>query len=132
MSLSTTLSSVSRETKYCEAIRQAVRYIGHATNAQALAYLHLKYPLVSATTIHRATQRLANRNQLAAAPPDRQGSMRYETNLEPHDHFMCLRCGRLRDVNIMDEVIPIMKTRIDGCQISGRIVINGLCYFCNK
>lgn len=132
MSLSTTLLSASRETKYCEAIRQAVKYIGHATNAQILIVLRKKYPNISATTIHRATARLASRQQLAIAPADTQGAMRYEINLKPHDHFMCLSCGRLRDVDIMDEVIPIMKTRIDGCQISGRIVINGLCRFCNQ
>lgn len=120
----------SRETKYCNTIRMVMKYLGHATNAEILHDVQRIFPGVSATTIHRATARLASRGELQTAPPDKQGAMRYDITVKPHDHFVCVRCDMVRDIDIADEVIPIIESRLGGCGIAGNITIAGVCQAC--
>ena len=123
---------VQRQTKYCQAIEYALRTLGHATNADILASLRINYPVLSATTVHRATARLASRGLIAVAPSTQDGSMHYDANTTPHDHFQCSTCGVLRDTDIKDKVIPILEASINGCHISGQLTISGTCNSCMK
>ena len=126
------VATKQRQTKYCQAIEITLLALGHATNADLLNNLQKNYPDVSATTVHRATARLAQRGTIGIAPPDNEGSMRYDANPKPHDHFLCASCGMLRDTDIKDKVIPILESTIDGCSISGQLTISGTCKQCMK
>ncbi len=121
-----------RQTKYCRDIEALLRSRGHATNAEILLTLRIAYPDLSATTVHRATARLATRGVITLAPPTLDGSMRYDANTLPHDHFVCTTCGVLRDANIKDKVAPIIESSIEGCHISGRLTISGVCKHCKE
>ena len=124
--------TVQRQTKYCLAIESQLKNVGHATNAELLASLRKSYPDLSATTVHRATTRLAERGAISLAPPANDGSMRYDANISQHDHFQCSSCGVLKDANIRDKIIPILEASIEGCAISGPLIINGLCKKCKN
>lgn len=128
--MNTTISH-SRDTKYCQAIAQYMLRAGHATNAMILSELRKDFPSLSATTVHRATARLASRGELGIAPADPNGSMRYDGNLANHDHFMCSSCGRLRDVQVANEIRPLIESQLDGCKISGQITVSGICKKCS-
>ncbi len=121
-----------RRSKYCDAIGIAMRQLGHATNAEILELLSKNYPGISATTVHRATARMALRGELAMAPSDPTGAMRYDSNVSSHDHFMCERCGRLRDVDMPRELVQILKTQLDGCSVDGNMTLTGRCHRCKK
>ena len=127
-----TVEAKGRQTKYCLQIEEIVKQMGHASNAEILAALHVVYPDVSATTVHRATSRLAGRGELAIAPSDLSGSMRYDANLHPHDHFLCSHCGILRDVDVAEHIKPLLEDAIEGCSISGRVTISGTCKQCKQ
>ena len=119
-----------RETKYCRAIKKALSSAGHATNSQILMMLIKDFPDLSATTVHRATSRLANRGEIAIAPSTIDGQIRYDTNVTPHDHFQCSLCDNLRDVDIKDRIINILQDAENGCKISGRLIICVNCTDC--
>ena len=121
-----------RQTEYCQAIEVLLASMGHATNSELLVELRKTYPNLSATTVHRATSRLATRGSIAIAPPSRDGSTCYDTNVIPHDHFLCTSCGMLRDTNIKDKITPILESSMDDCHISGRLTIGGLCKHCKE
>jgi len=125
-----TLAIRQRQTKYCDAIEAVLYKLGHATNSDLLQILRASYSKVSATTVHRATTRLAERGTIGLAPAARDGSMRYDTNVSPHDHFMCSRCGEIRDTDVIDRVKPILEQSIAGCDIEGRLTISGICKKC--
>lgn len=127
-----TTTITERQTKYCLAIEELLKELGHATNAQLLEAIRMQFPDVSATTVHRATARLASRGKIAVAPTMIDGSMRYDANITPHDHFMCSNCGVLRDTDIKAQVKPILETEIGDCTISGRLTVSGLCKKCTK
>jgi Fe2+ or Zn2+ uptake regulation protein len=121
-----------RQTKYCQAIEQSLQRLGHASNAQLLADLRVHFPDLSATTVHRATSRLAARGTITTAPSTQDGAMRYDANATPHDHFQCASCDLLRDTNVKHKVIPILEASIEGCSISGQLTISGTCTQCTR
>ena len=119
-----------RVTKYTDAITDALQELGHATNEQILSILRASFPELSATTVHRATARLADRGLLSYAPPDSKGSTRYDINTSPHDHFICNGCDGIRDIDIANDFKPVIEKSLDGCQISGRLTVSGQCNKC--
>ena len=123
---------VARTTKYTTAVATYLEQVGHATNADILAALQHDYPDLSATTVHRITCRMAERGELQLAP-SLSNTMRYDANLAPHDHFMCNRCGMLRDALLGDTIRPTIEQSIgDGCSISGSLTVSGICKNCHQ
>ncbi len=121
---------IERQTKYCTSIVSLLKRMGHATNQELLVELRRVYPGLSATTVHRATQRLASRGKIAIAPNAVDGSIRYDANTKPHDHFACDKCNQLVDADLKDKIMPIINRSIVGCDISGRLTIAGVCHNC--
>jgi Fur family transcriptional regulator, peroxide stress response regulator len=124
------LTTLTRDSKYTKEITKIIDNFGHATNAGILLKLQAIYPDVSATTVHRSTSRLAERGLIAVAPPDNQGSMRYDANTNAHDHFICNYCGGIRDLEVADKLIPTISKALGGCKITGRLLIHGSCETC--
>lgn len=122
----------TRQTKYCQAIERELKVLGHATNMELVAILRQDFPDLSVTTVHRATARLAARGSITIAPSAQDGSMTYDANTTPHDHFQCLSCGLLRDTDVKDKVIPILESSIGDCSISGQLTIGGVCKRCMR
>ena len=120
-----------RETKYCAAVRGAIFARGHATNAEILLAVRAAFPAVSATTIHRVSARLCERGEITLAPPAPDGSFRYDANTEAHDHFMCATCGRVRDIDIANQVIPTIQKALGNKELVGRLTISGACSSCS-
>jgi Fe2+ or Zn2+ uptake regulation protein len=119
-----------RQTKYSRAVATHMRAVGHATNAEVIGRLRVEYPELSATTVHRLTARMVQRGELAYAPSSRDGAVRFDANLVPHDHFECLSCGCLRDVVLPQEMIDSLQAMLDGCRFDGRLNIQGTCAKC--
>ena len=120
-----------RVTKYVVAVQRYLERVGHATNSEILEYVRRWFPDVSATTVHRITTRMMERGELQMAPSMDATAIRLDANLLPHDHFMCTNCGMLKDADIQSRVLPILEEVVgDGCSISGRLVISGLCKRC--
>lgn len=120
----------TRNTKYSTAIADQLTKLQHATNAELLHALRQEFPELSATTVHRATARLAERGVIGTAPATQDGSMRYDANTSPHDHFVCLGCSTMRDLDVATELIPKIEESLGGCKISGRLLVSGTCKRC--
>lgn len=59
------------------------------------------------------------------------GEVRYDTNLEPHSHLICLRCGRLVDVVLDPPKLPPGGPG-QGWVIAGaRVDLQGICPACH-
>lgn len=119
-----------RKSKYVQAVSSALARREHATNAQLADDLRVIYPDVSDTTVHRVTQRLVTAGECAKAPLAKCGSRRFDAKIEPHDHFECSDCGRLRDINLSDEFREEIRASIGGCRIEGSLTIQGVCQQC--
>ena len=123
---------VRRETKYTVAVRHAMARLGHATNAELADELRKQYPFVSDTTVHRVTQRLYVSGELNYAPPAKDGSVRYDANLDEHDHFHCEGCGGLRDMRVPQACRALIQHQLGGCAVNGPLTVTGECAQCTN
>jgi Fe2+ or Zn2+ uptake regulation protein len=70
---------------------------GHWTAAELVEGLAGDLRSASRATVYSTLALLRELGVLAAvAAPD--GELRFDANPEPHQHFVCMRCGRLEDV----------------------------------
>jgi Fe2+ or Zn2+ uptake regulation protein len=120
----------SRNTKYSEAIIEFMQSAGHATNTDIMEALRARYPDVSATTVHRATARLAEHRRIACAPNDIHGNLRYDANTQPHHHFYCACCQSLRDIQLSPDVLSEIEQEVGACKLNGQLLITGSCQKC--
>ena len=121
-----------RATKYTTELQTILQHLGHATNAQIAYELRKNYPDVSCTTVHRVTQRLAADGQIGMAPQAEDGSVRYDNNTKPHDHFLCTNCHKLRDINTPGNCRKLLQQELGGCTIEGSLTVSGVCPNCNN
>lgn len=122
-----------RTTKYTTAVRDCMNRMGHATNIELLTELRGEFPDLSATTVHRITTRLVERGELRLAPSGQANAMRFDANLAHHDHFMCERCGLLKDADLSGLLGSKIEEAIgDGCSISGSLTVSGICKACHE
>lgn len=122
---------IERQTKYCSEILNILKLKGHATNTEILIALKKKYPDISATTVHRATVRLSFRGKIRGAPKDKLGLLRYDSNLNDHDHFLCVNCGCLRDIIFPRDIISKLEAQTEDCRFIGNLTITGICKACS-
>ncbi len=109
-----------------------LRVNNHATNKVIIDGLRNVYPEISATTVHRITDRLVKNNKIILAPISRNNEMRFDTNIVPHDHFSCQKCDRLRDIELPDSIIQSINDLLSDCRINGNLIISGTCSNCLK
>lgn len=123
---------LSRNTKYTEEIISLLKIRNHLTNLEILKELQKKYPSLTPTTVHRITSRFISKGVLAEAPSNSKGDSRFDINTSQHDHFVCVTCGGLRDIDVAESIIPEINKALGNCRVTGRIVINGSCDKCIK
>lgn len=119
-----------RRSKYTDNIRAILAQYGHATNAQLAKVLRQSYPDVSSTTVHRITQRLIEDSEIQYAPNAQDGSMLFDSNTNPHDHFECSVCDELRDITIPSSGRNAIREAIGDCRVDGSLKIVGTCCDC--
>jgi Fe2+ or Zn2+ uptake regulation protein len=69
----------------------------HLTAAQIYDAVHLIQPRIAFATVYNALHHLV-RSGLIAEVRQPDGVVAYDRETLPHDHIICLRCGRLDDV----------------------------------
>ncbi len=73
----------------------------HVTVDEVYQKASIEYPMLSLATVYRNMEQMVESGLLTRL--DLGGaSMRYDTNLEEHHHFVCSKCGRVSDVYLDD------------------------------
>jgi Fe2+ or Zn2+ uptake regulation protein len=105
---------------------------GHWTAAEVLESLTGEFPLASRATVYSTLSLLRELGVLADVPaPGPGGEARYDANPEPHQHFVCRRCGHLEDVPL--DWFPVSMPADVAPRFSVdqfRIVAEGACGAC--
>lgn len=120
-----------RSTRQTLSIRELLEARGHASNAE----LHeaLQTDDISQTTVHRITKRLSDNSMIAIAPRGVDGEVRYDSNIEPHHHFMCSCCGRLCDIptsDALNNALSVLKSVATECAFGSSVTLMGVCINC--
>ncbi|MGB3364626.1 MAG: transcriptional repressor [Thermodesulfobacteriota bacterium] len=104
----------------------------HVTVDQIYQRASVEYPMLSPATVYRNMEQMVESDLLKHL--DLGGtSMRYDTNLEEHHHFVCTECGSVSDVYLdninytLDENrSPLGKAQIDSLDLH----LQGTCGEC--
>lgn len=104
----------------------------HPTAEWVYEAVRREMPRVSLGTVYRNLQVLTEEGKIRSF--ERGGRIRYDGDLELHDHFSCDACGLLLDIPRTDEVMPAeRRLRAQGFAIAGRsLEFHGLCRKCRR
>ena len=92
--------------------------------------VHGRMPAVSRDTVYRTLAMLEDRGLVIKA--NGSGPSRYDANTDPHHHFICRRCGAVRDFlsEAMDGLSPPADVQRWGVIESVRVQVRGICREC--
>lgn len=105
---------------------------GHPTAEQIGAALNRRFPQASRATVYNTLNALRDVG-LVREVRLADAVARYESNLDPHHHFVCRVCGRLEDVPAGAFNPPPPRAiagghRVETCEI----VLRGVCAACGR
>ena len=105
--------------------------VEHPTAETVYNAVRPEMPTVSLDTVYRTLWLLTDLGLLTALAP-RQGSVRFEANLEKHHHYLCVRCGALRDFDSAElDALPIPSAASRfGRVVSSHVEVRGICAAC--
>ncbi len=88
-------------------------------------------PTVSLDTVHRTLQLLKDLGLVVPLGP-RHKSVRFDAHTEPHDHYVCLRCGMARDIERLGADVRPSPGAVDhlGSVVRARVEVQGICLSC--
>jgi|OM-RGC.v1.025432383 Fur family peroxide stress response transcriptional regulator len=83
---------------------------------------------ISLTTVYRTLASLENAG-LVKRVPTLKDKVRYDARVEPHSHFICEKCGRIFDLDLLPQVEPNAVKEI-GRVNSCSLICYGICREC--
>ena len=92
-----------------------------------------RVPTVSLDTVYRTLWLLHDLGLATTLGPQREG-VRFEANLDPHHHYVCVRCGLVRDF----ESAPLNGLRLPevvkqlGTVVGAHVEVRGVCAKCAR
>lgn len=105
----------------------------HPTAEEVYARVRERLPRISLGTVYRNLDFLAERG-LIRRLGNNGGSRRFDGDLTPHQHVLCLHCGKVGDIFADQAPLPIDGLSACGfSKITGaEIVYEGICESCNQ
>ena len=100
-------------------------------------YMHVKreFPNISLGTVYRNLNLLTDIGE-AVKISTPNGGDRFDGRIEPHNHFLCTKCGRLLDLELdmqsIEEVNLLAAENFDGIITSSSTLFYGECSDCIK
>jgi Fe2+ or Zn2+ uptake regulation protein len=122
-----------RLTRPRQIILDVVRATGaHPTAAFVYRRVRRRLPRVSLATVYRNLRRLAAEGLLTERADGPE--LRFDGNLERHDHFTCVACGRIYDVPPRAETPALTHTaEAAGFEVlNHRVEFYGRCAACRR
>ena len=104
----------------------------HVTVDEVYQKASVEYPMLSLATVYRNMEQMVDTGLLTRL--DLGGaSMRYDTNLEEHHHFVCSKCGRVSDV-YLDDVnykLDVSRSQLGNAKVNSLdLHLQGTCGEC--
>lgn len=119
-----------RFSKQRQAVLDVVRELKTHPEAETV-YKHAKeiIPNISLGTVYRNLNQLVDMGQISVLKD--KGLVRYDGNMEDHDHFHCNTCGSWYDVDVLDEVMITAFARTQNFRIDTiNLEMTGICETC--
>ena len=114
-----------------EIFREVAHSTAHPDAEAVFRGVQSRLPTVSLDTVYR-TLKLLTELGFITTLGQRQDSLRFDANKEPHHHHVCVRCGKVQDVSspLVDLENVGRNVRGVGTVLSAQIEVRGLCNSC--
>jgi Fe2+ or Zn2+ uptake regulation protein len=100
----------------------------HFTAERVLVSMRKNFPTVCLATVYRNLD-IFTREGKARRVSIPGGASYYEGNIAPHDHAVCLHCGKVSDV-IVPGLRELIASNLNGEIVSVDMTVNFLCREC--
>jgi Fur family peroxide stress response transcriptional regulator len=114
-----------------EIFREAAGSVEHPDAEMVFRAVQARMPTVSLDTVYRTLWLLSDLGLVIPLGPRRE-SVRYDANLAPHHHYVCVRCGLTRDFEspALDAVRIPAAVRDLGSVVTMQVEVRGVCATC--
>ncbi len=105
----------------------------HLTVDEIYQEARAEHPMLSPATVYRNVEQMVDAGLLAHLELS-GASMRYDTNLEEHHHFVCNKCGKVFDLYLKDfnYEVDSEKSHLSGIKVDSRqLYLHGTCGECS-
>src|SRR6266481_8240748 len=116
------------------AIIKALLTSGEHPRADAIfATVRAQHPTISLATVHRTLETLCEIGE-ARKVTMLHDSARYDGNIAPHHHVVCVKCRRIRDIEIpeLDRVLQGRSELGEFTVLGSSLEIQALCESCES
>lgn len=116
-----------------EIFRELVMSDAHPDIETVFRAVQRRVPTVSLDTVYRTLWALHDLG-LASTVGPRRGGIRFDGNVDPHHHFVCVRCGLVRDFE-SDELDALrIPRRVGsfGAVLNAHVEVRGVCSACQS
>jgi Fur family peroxide stress response transcriptional regulator len=116
-----------------EIFREVASSVDHPDADTVFRSVHVQLPTVSLDTVYRTLWTLERLGLITTLGP-RRDSVRFDANLKHHHHYVCIRCGLVRDFESeeLNELRVPDAARDFGCVVGTHVEIHGVCEKCSK
>jgi len=116
-----------------EIFREVASSIEHPAVEVVFRAVQARLPTVSLDTVYRTLWMLEELGLVMTLGP-RRGTVRFDANLRPHHHFVCIRCGLTRDFEnpAFDALRVPGGVKQYGDVLGTRVEIRGVCRGCSR
>jgi Fur family peroxide stress response transcriptional regulator len=114
-----------------EIFREIASSREHPDAETLLRAVQPRMPTVSLDTVYRTLWMLNSLGLISTLGP-RRDSLRFDANVSPHHHYVCVRCGLVRDFESPAlNALPI-PTRVKGfgSVVESHVEVRGVCDAC--
>jgi Fur family peroxide stress response transcriptional regulator len=114
-----------------EIFREVVSRDDHPDATSVFAGVHQRMPTVSMDTVYRTLAMLTEIGVIAVLGP-RHESVRFDANPVPHHHYVCTRCGAIRDFSSAELGALTLPAHVAsfGTVEAMRLEARGVCAVC--
>ena len=114
-----------------EIFRELAASLEHPSAETVFRAVQKRMPTVSLDTVYRTLWMLNDPGLVTTLGPRRE-SVRFDANLAPHHHYLCVRCGLARDFESVEfKTLNLPETAKQfGRVASFHVEVRGLCEKC--
>lgn len=114
-----------------EIIRELARTEDHPDAETVFLAVKKRMPTVSLDTVYRTLWMLRDLGLLTTLGPARE-TVRFDVNLEQHHHYVCVRCGLIRDFDsaALNGLRLPDSVKALGSIVQTQVEVRGLCATC--
>ncbi len=114
-----------------EIFREIAASAAHPDIDTVYRAVQVRMPTVSQDTVYRTLWLLRDLGLATTLGPQQDG-VRFDANLDPHHHFVCMRCSLVRDFENVDlNALPLPESLKQlGRIVDARVEVRGICAKC--